>query len=101
MLLPHYAWLWGSEVQASGLHSRSWQLTLIELIVDIMGIFEEHRMRVFEGLIGGHKHRMWVFGELIDGHELPFMQQCIFPVFDLTNRAVFPEHFVTREAYMK
>ena len=64
------------------------------------GVFEEHRMWVFEELIDGHKHRMLVFGELIDGHKFPFMQPYIFPAFDLSNRAVLPVSFVTREAYM-
>ncbi len=64
------------------------------------GVFGEHRTLIFEELIDGHKHRMWVFGELIDGHKFPFMQQYIFPVFDLTNRAVLPVSFVTREAYV-
>ena len=87
-------------MQTSRLRSHLWQLTLIQPIVDIRGIFEEPRIWVFEDLIDGHKHRMLVFEELIDGHEFPFMQQYIFPVFDLTNRAVLPVSLVTREANM-
>ena len=100
MLLPHYARFWDQSAQASRLLSHSWQLTLIEPIVDIRGIFEELRIWVFEDLIDGHKHRMLVFEELIDGHKFPFMQQYIFPIFDLTNRAALPVSFATREAYM-
>ena len=57
-------------MQASNYQRHSWQLTLIELIVDIMAFVEDDRMYVFEELIEGHKHRMWVAEQLIGRSQL-------------------------------
>ena len=81
-------------MQAPNYQRPSWQLTLIELIVDIMAFVEDDRMYVFEELIEGHKHRMWVVEELIGRSQLSHHAAIGFPVFDLAAERSRPVVFV-------